>query len=144
NLFATDPITGVTYINPYPVGATTSGTSLSAKFFNTMTAGQNVYDFLNLTGNNSNSFTNCSAADSALNGSTATNSAICEPSLSGGTPLAGLGRGTGSGAETLTIKHALGAGTKSDVSQPLTGEEARRSGPPLVKLIQAKAFCDHT
>ena len=85
NLFATDPITGVTYINPYPGGATTSGTSLSAKFFNTMTAGQNVYDFLNLTGNNSNSFTNWSAADSAVNGITATNFGIYELSLSGGT-----------------------------------------------------------
>ena len=83
NLFASDPITGVSYINPYPGGTSTTGSSPSATFFGTMTAGKEVYGFLGLTGNNSNSFTNWSAADASINGITASNFGIYELSLSG-------------------------------------------------------------
>lgn len=66
------PITGVRAINPYPGGAITPGTfdfalggtyglknPISDGFFGTMTAGEELYSFLELPGaNNSNSFTN--------------------------------------------------------------------------------------
>jgi hypothetical protein len=84
NLFGTDPITGVTYINPYPGGATTSGSSGSSFFAGAMGPSENVYDFLGLTANNSNSFTNWAAADLAINGITANNFGIYELSLNGG------------------------------------------------------------
>src|SRR5258708_73635 len=71
------PITGVTSTNPYPSGATVSGTAafatggtyglinpISNGFFGTMQAGQELYSFLGLAGaNKSNSFTNWSAED---------------------------------------------------------------------------------
>lgn len=78
NLFASNPITGVSYINPYPGGTTTSGSSafatagtfslkapVSGGFFGSMGAGQEVYSFLGLDqpADNSNSFTNFVAAD---------------------------------------------------------------------------------
>jgi hypothetical protein len=75
--FPHSPITGVTAINPYPGGTTTTGTSnfaaggtyglidpISPGFFGTMMPGQEVYSFLGLCcANKSNSFTNWSAAD---------------------------------------------------------------------------------
>lgn len=75
--FPLQPITGVTAINPYPGGTTTTGTSnfaaggtyglinpVSPGFFGTMFPGQEVYSFLGLCcANKSNSFTNWSAAD---------------------------------------------------------------------------------
>jgi len=78
NLFASNPITGVSYINPYPGGTTTTGSSafatagtfslnaaVSGGFFGSMGAGQEVYGFLGLDqpADNSNSFTNFVAAD---------------------------------------------------------------------------------
>jgi hypothetical protein len=71
------PITAVTSINRYPGGTTASGTAafaaggtyglinpVSAGFFGTMAAGQEVYSFLGLGGaNKSNSFTNWAAGD---------------------------------------------------------------------------------
>lgn len=48
-----------------------------------MTGGQEVYGFLGLTGDNSNSFTNWSAADLSINGITASNFGIYELSLNG-------------------------------------------------------------
>src|SRR5438132_13148223 len=70
NLFASDPITGVTYTNPYPGGTSTAGSSPSITFEGAMTSGQEVYSFLGLSGNASNSFTNWSAADATINGIT--------------------------------------------------------------------------
>jgi hypothetical protein len=75
--FPLHPITGVTAINPYPGGTTTTGTSnfaaggtyglidpISPGFFGTMMPGQEVYSFLGLCcANKSNSFTNWSGAD---------------------------------------------------------------------------------
>jgi hypothetical protein len=83
NLFATDPITGVTYINPYPGGASTAGSSPSITFEGAMTSGQEVYSFLGLSANASNSFTNWSAADATINGITASNFGIYELALTG-------------------------------------------------------------
>jgi len=83
NLFASDPITGVTYTNPYPGGTSTAGSSPSITFEGAMTSGQEVYSFLGLSGNASNSFTNWSAADATINGITATGFGIYELSLTG-------------------------------------------------------------
>jgi hypothetical protein len=83
NLFASNPISGVTYINPYPGGTSTSGSSPSFSFQGDMTAGQDVYSFLGLSGNASNSFTNWSAADASINNITASNFGIYEFSLAG-------------------------------------------------------------
>lgn len=83
SFFATDPITGVTYINPYPGGTSTVGTSSSVSFKGSMTSGQEVYSFLGLSANASNSFTNWSAADASINGITATSFGIYELALSG-------------------------------------------------------------
>jgi PEP-CTERM motif len=98
NLFATDPITGVSFINPYPGGTTTAGTSafatagtyglksaVSGGFFGSMTSGQEVYSFLGLDqpADNSNSFTNWAAADLSANGITATGFGIYALALSG-------------------------------------------------------------
>ncbi len=97
SIFGSNPITGVTFINPYPGGVSTVGTSafatagtfglkaaLSAGYFGNMTAGE-VYSFLTLTGpvNNSNSFTNWSGADLSIAGITATNFGIYVFALSG-------------------------------------------------------------
>jgi hypothetical protein len=91
NLFASNPISGVTYINPYTGGTTgTAGTSSFAAggtygminptvagtgYFGNMTT-SDVYTFLNLNGPNSNSFTNWAAADLATNSINATNFGI--------------------------------------------------------------------
>jgi len=98
NLFSTDPISGVSFINPYPGGTTTAGSSafatagtyglksaVSGGFFGSMTAGQEVYGFLTLNqpADNSNSFTNWAAADASVNGITATNFGIYAFSLTG-------------------------------------------------------------
>jgi len=83
NLFASNPVAGVTYINSYPGGTSTAGSATSPSFIGTMTAGTDVYTFLGLSGNNSNSFTNWAAADASINGITATNFGIYELSLSG-------------------------------------------------------------
>jgi len=98
NLFATDPISGVSFINPYPGGTTTAGSSafatagtyglksaVSGGFFGSMTAGQEVYGFLTLNqpADNSNSFTNWAGADVAANGITASNFGIYVLALTG-------------------------------------------------------------
>ncbi len=102
SIFASNPITGVTFINPYPGGTSTAGSSAFATagtygltavapatgangFFGNMTAGQEVYSFLSLGQpvNNSNSFTNWSGADLSINGITATNFGIYVFALSG-------------------------------------------------------------
>ncbi|MCU1301081.1 MAG: hypothetical protein JWQ87_1365 [Candidatus Sulfotelmatobacter sp.] len=70
------PVLGVKAVNPYPGGTITSGTAtfaaggtyglinpVSDGFFGTMMPGQEVYGFLGLTANNSNSFTNWFGAD---------------------------------------------------------------------------------
>jgi hypothetical protein len=70
------PITGVQSANPYPGGTIASGTAafaaggtyglinpLSDGFFGQMMPGQEVYGFLGLRANNSNSFTNWFEAD---------------------------------------------------------------------------------
>jgi len=87
NLFASDPISGVTFFNPYPGGKGTPGSSAFATagiyglkspvvdgFFGDMGPGSEIYSFLTLQGptNKSNSFTNWSAADLSINGITAT------------------------------------------------------------------------
>lgn len=97
NLFAKDPITGVTYYNPYP-GTGVAGSSAFATagtyglkgavadgFFGDMTTRQDVYSFLDLTGptNNSNSFTNWSGADKSIDGITAADFGIYVFALSG-------------------------------------------------------------
>jgi hypothetical protein len=105
NLFATDPISGVTYFNPY-TGQTTGGTAGSSSFatgtefagmssptagtgfFGDMTSGQEVYSFLGLGGagvDASNNFVNWSGADLAINGITATNFGIYAFDLTGAT-----------------------------------------------------------
>jgi PEP-CTERM motif len=89
DLFATSPILDVTAINAYPGGTITLGTAAFAAggtyglaspiidgFFGTLGPGQEVYSFLSLSGNNSNSFTNWSAADLAYAGITASNYGI--------------------------------------------------------------------
>jgi hypothetical protein len=83
NIFASNPVTGVTYINPYPSGTSTSGSAGSPSFLGAMTSGTDAYTFLGLTRNNSNSFTNWAAADSSVNGITATNFGMYEIALSG-------------------------------------------------------------
>jgi hypothetical protein len=80
NLFGSDPISGVSFINSYPGGSTVAGTSafattgtyglkapVSGGFFGTMGSGKEVYSFLTLNqpADNSNSFTNFIAADLA-------------------------------------------------------------------------------
>ena len=70
------PILGVKAVNPYPGGTITSGSAgfaaggtyglinpISDGFFGTMMPGLEVYGFLGLTANNSNSFTNWFEAD---------------------------------------------------------------------------------
>jgi hypothetical protein len=70
------PITAVTSYNPYPGGNAVSGTAsfaaggtyglinpISPGYFGMMMPGQEIYSFLGLNSNNSNSFTNWSAAD---------------------------------------------------------------------------------
>lgn len=99
NLFASNPISGVSFINPYPGGSTVAGTSafatagtyglksvVSGGFFGVMGSGQEVYGFLTLNGpvNNSNSFTNFSGANLTINGITATGYGIYVFALSGG------------------------------------------------------------
>jgi len=101
NLFATDPISGVTFTNPFPGGATTAGTSSFATggtyglkspavpgtgFFGDFTSGQ-IYDFLTLQGptNSSNHFADWAAADLTIDGITAKNFGIYVFDLSGGT-----------------------------------------------------------
>ncbi len=91
SIFGSVPISGVTFINPYPGGTSTAGTAafatagtfnlkaaVSPGYFGNMIAGQEVYSFLTLGGpvNNSNSFTNWSGADSTINSITATNFGI--------------------------------------------------------------------
>src|SRR5438552_17713874 len=68
NLFASDPITGVTYTNPYPGGTSTAGSSPSITFEGAMQTGQEVYSFLGLSGNEYYSFTNCRVTYVASNG----------------------------------------------------------------------------
>lgn len=94
-LFASNPITGVMFINPYPGGTSTAVSSAFATagtyglkavapatgtngYFGSMGTGQEVYSFLGLTGptNNSNSFTNWSGADLTINSITASNFGI--------------------------------------------------------------------
>ncbi|HEV2379580.1 MAG TPA: PEP-CTERM sorting domain-containing protein [Terriglobia bacterium] len=82
NLFSTDPIGAVTYYNPYPGGTGVAGTSAFATagtyglkvavtggFFGDMTSHSEIYSFLGLKGptDNSDSFTNWSAADESIN-----------------------------------------------------------------------------
>lgn len=98
NLFTTDPISGVSYYLPYPGGSAAAGSSVFATagtfglkgavadgFFGDMTAGSEIYSFLGLKGptNNSNSFTNWSAADFGINGITAADFGIYVFALSG-------------------------------------------------------------
>lgn len=98
--------TGVTFINPYPGGSTTFGSAatatagtfglksaVSGNYFGNMTAGQEVYGFLTLTGpvNNSNSFTNWSGADLTINGITATGFGIYVFALSSTANLGPMG-----------------------------------------------------
>lgn len=99
NLFASNPISGVSFTNPYPGGSTVAGTSafatagtyglksaVSGGFFGVMGPGQEVYSFLTLTGpaDKSNSFTNFSGVDQAQNGITATGFGVYAFALSGG------------------------------------------------------------
>jgi hypothetical protein len=87
NLFTSNPLSGVTFFNPYPGGKGTPGSSAFATagtyglkssvvdgFFGDMGPGSEIYSFLTLQGptNNSNSFTNWAAADLSINGITAT------------------------------------------------------------------------
>ncbi|HUY14255.1 MAG TPA: PEP-CTERM sorting domain-containing protein [Terriglobia bacterium] len=87
NLFTSNPLSGVTFFNPYPGGTGIPGSSAFATagvfglkspvvdgFFGDMGPGAEIYSFLTLQGpnNKSNSFTNWSAADLAINGITAT------------------------------------------------------------------------
>ena len=97
--FASNPINGVTFINPYPGGTPVAGTSAFATagtfglksggaggFFGSMGAGQEVYSFLTLSGsgiNMSNSFTNWAGADLTINGITASSFGIYVFALSG-------------------------------------------------------------
>jgi hypothetical protein len=100
NLFATDPISGVSFINPYPGGSTVAGSSAFATagtfglkaavaggFFGVMGSGQEIYGFLTLDqpADNSNSFGNFAAADLAHDAITANGYGIYVFALSGGT-----------------------------------------------------------
>ena len=104
----TNPITQDQFINPYPAGTTTNGTSafatastyglksaISGGFFGTMGSGQEVYSFLQLKGptDNSNSFVNWSAADQADAAINAAYYGIYVFALSSGSsnPLSGSG-----------------------------------------------------
>jgi len=99
NLFATNPISGVSFTNAYPGGTTVAGTSafatagtyglkaaVSGGFFGVMGSGQEAYGFLTLDqpADNSNSFVNFTAADLAHDGITATGYGIYVFALSGG------------------------------------------------------------
>jgi hypothetical protein len=96
NFFASNPITNVTFYNPYPVpfnaGAGVAGSAFiptagvyglngpgteDHSYFGSMTSGD-IYSFLSLAepNNNSNSFTNLQAADLAANSITATSFGI--------------------------------------------------------------------
>lgn len=98
NLFTTDPISGVTYYNPYVGGTPAPGTSAFATagtyglkgavidgFFGDMASGSEIYSFLDLQGpnNKSNSFKNWAADDLAINGITAQDFGIYVFALSG-------------------------------------------------------------
>jgi hypothetical protein len=100
NLFATNPISGVSFINPYPGGSTVAGSSAFATagtyglkaavtggFFGVMGPGKEAYGFLTLDqpADNSNSFVNFAGADLAHDGITATGYGIYVFALSGGT-----------------------------------------------------------
>ena len=90
-------ITSALAVNPYPKGTITAATvagatagtyglipPINGAFFGDMEAGQEVYSFLGLSGaNNSNSFTNWSAADLALAHVTATSYAIYVYAITG-------------------------------------------------------------
>ena len=88
SLFGSDPITSDFVVNAFPGGTTTAGTSafvgagtfglpnVSGGYFGNMGPGTDVYTFLSLTGNNSNSFTNWSGVDLARDGITANNFGI--------------------------------------------------------------------
>ncbi len=94
NLFSTNPISSVTSYNPYPgafPGGGVTGSSAFATagtygltaavgggFFGSMTSGQEIYSFLTLQPptNASNSFTNWSALDLAINSISATSFGI--------------------------------------------------------------------
>lgn len=119
NLFAKDPIGSVTFYNPYPGGSGVAGTSAFAAagtyglkaavaggFFGDMTAGSEVYSFLDLKGptDNSDSFTNWSAADLAFNSIDSKNYGIYVFALSG----ANLGP---KGLVNLLINGGLPVGT---------------------------------
>lgn len=98
------PIQGVTSVNPYPGGATATGTAsfaaagtyglinpVSDGFFGTMQSGQEVYSFLGLSkANNSNSFTNWVAEDEEYVDLTVTGFAIHVYALNADLGPAGL------------------------------------------------------
>jgi hypothetical protein len=133
NLFATNPVAGVTYINSYPGGTSTAGSSTSPTFIGALAAGTDVYTFLGLSGNNSNSFTNWAAAEASVNGITATNFGIYELSLSGSDlgPKGLINVLFNSGALPLGT-FAVGWGTNADGSTfdtPFT-EAGLTSSPP--------------
>lgn len=98
NLYATDPISGVTYYNPYVGGTPMAGTSAFATagtyglkgavidgFFGDLTSGSAIYSFLDLQGSNNktNSFKNWAADDLSINGITADDFGIYVFALSG-------------------------------------------------------------
>src|ERR1051326_2135196 len=133
NLFATSPVTGVTYINSYPGGLSTAGSSTSPSFIGAMTAGTDVYTFLGLSGNNSNSFTNWAAADSSVNGITATSFGIYELSLSGADlgPKGLIDVLFNSGALPLgTFAVAWGTSADGSVFDPPFTEAGLTASPP--------------
>jgi hypothetical protein len=139
NLFSSNPVTGVSYINPYPGGSNVTGTSsfaaagtfglkaaVSGGFFGAMGSGSEVYSFLTLNqpADNSNSFTNFVAADGAVGvtvNPTTGKYGIYVFALSGGTLASnGLVNVTfgGSGLSKGTIIAAYG-------ETPLTGGKVK-------------------
>ena len=100
NLFASNPISSVQFINSYPGGTTTNGTSSFATagkynlkspavpntgFFGSMTS-SDIYTFLQVQqpADNSNNFGNLSGYDASINGITATSFGMYVFALSGG------------------------------------------------------------
>lgn len=105
NLFATDPISAVTYYNPYVGGTPMAGTSAFATagtyglksavmdgFFGDMTSGSELYTFLDLEGpnNKSNTFKKWAADDLSINDVSARDFGVYVFALSG-EDLGGLG-----------------------------------------------------
>lgn len=123
-----------TFYNPYPAGSPVAGSSAlatggssewgmqtgTAGFFGDMSSGD-VYSFLNLPGNNSNSFTNWSGADWSIDGIHASDFGIYVFALDGAN-LGGNGLVNVSGLSVPKGTFAVGWGCQTADGNPCLGK----------------------